>query len=660
MSSRKIEIEDLRRFKFVSDPQVSPDGSRVAFVLSSIKYEEDRYERHIWIVDVATGEAEQYTFGQGSDTYPRWSPDGRWLLFLSRGRQSDRKTQLWAIPAGGGEARLVADTEEGVMSPRWAPDSRRVLFLSRVWMRERPKSDVKVVRRIKYKADGYGTFEGRRPHVFTVSLDGDVMQVTDGEYDVAAAIWSPDGESIGFVANMDVDADFQRVRDVYVVSCGGGVPRRLTMGSHVVSGLSWDPCGGRLAFIGHNKPAEYFYANYDVWVMTENGDELRNLTEDFDRSLNFLLGSDLRVDTPYPGAVWSPDGGSIYFVTASIPNCDVYKVDVNTRVVAEVTSGRSVDGFSFSADGGVLAFNSMDATHPHEIWVKDGDGERRLTGFNDELLEEVNLSVPERFTFKNEVGDDIDGWIIRPPGFVEGEKYPTALEIHGGPRAIPYGNSILHEFQVLASDDIVVIYTNPRGSPGYDKDYVKWQFGHYYEKDYKDLMDFVDAAIERYPFIDVLRLGVLGGSYGGQMVNWCISHTDRFKAAISFRCVCNWISKFGSSDIGFRQIGNIAGYKDYLGNLEKLVMKIPLRHMNNVKTPTLVVHSMNDFRSPLTEGEQLFTALKIVGVPTELVLFPEESHGLSRGGKPKHREERLRHMLRWFNKYLKPLPSPSS
>jgi len=653
MVERFVGVEDLRRFRFVSDPQVSPDGSRVAFVLSSIKYEEDTYERHIWTVDVATGEEKQYTFGQGSDTHPRWSPDGRWLLFLSRGRQPDRKTQLWAMPTEGGEARLVADTEEGVMSPQWAPDSKRVLFISRVWMVERPESDVKVVRRIKYKADGHGTYEGRRPHVFTASLDGDVMQVTDGEYDVEAAVWSPDGDSIGFVANMDVEADFQRVKDVYVVSCAGGVPRRLTMGSHIISKLSWNPGGGQIAFTGHNKLAGYFYANQDVWVMTEDGDDLKNITEEFDRSLKFLLGSDLRVDTPYPGAVWSPDGSSIYFVTTSIPNCNIYSVDVNSGVVAEVTFSRSVDGFSLSADGGVIAFNSMDATHPHEIWVKDREGERRLTGFNDELLEEIEISQPEHFTFNNEIGDKIDGWIIKPHGFKKGKKYPTALEIHGGPRSIPYGNSIYHEYQVLASDGIAVIYTNPRGSPGYDEDYAKWQFGHYYEKDYKDLMDFVDAAIERFPFIDVERLGVLGGSYGGHMTNWIISHNDRFKAAITFRCVANWVSKFGVADNGPWQPEGIAGDPDYLGNMEKHVAKSPLRYARNVKTPCLVVHSLNDIRSPIGEGMQWFVALKHVGVTTEMVLFPDESHGLSRGGKPKHREERLNHMLRWFNQHLK-------
>jgi dipeptidyl aminopeptidase/acylaminoacyl peptidase len=318
--------------------------------------------------------------------------------------------------------------------------------------------------------------------------------------------------------------------------------------------------------------------------------------------------------------------------------------------------GKTVDGFSLSEDGSIIAFNALDAIHPAELWVKDERGEKKLTGFNDRLLKGLDLSVPEHFTFVNALGETIDGWVMRPVGFKEGEKYPTVLEIHGGPRGV-YGDGMFHEFQVLAAEGYAVIYTNPRGSGGYGEAYAQAVMGHYGECDYEDLMAFVDEALKRYPFIDESRLGVVGGSYGGYMTNWIISQTDRFAAAVTFRSICNWVSKFGVSDIGYMQPESIAGEEDFWTNIEVPLRHSPIMYAKNVKTPCLIVHSENDLRCPMEQGEQWFVALKQNGVPTELVRFPDETHELSRSGKPKHREERLQHMLRWFNEYLKPAAS---
>jgi dipeptidyl aminopeptidase/acylaminoacyl peptidase len=651
MAVRKVKIEDLRRFVFVSDPQISPDGRRVAFVHTKIDYPEDRYLKHIWMWDRESGKAEQFTYGPGSDSYPRWSPDGRWLLFLSRDREPEKKTQIWVIPRSGGESRLAADMEEGVSNPSWAPDSKRLLFLSCVWMEGKIKSDVKVVRRIKYKLNGVGTFEGRRVHLFTARTGRKPRQVTEGGFDVEAAKWSPDGTSIAFIANMEEDADLSRVKDIYLVPSKGEEPRRLTHGGHLITDLSWSPKGECIAFIGNDEPDEPA-ANLDLWLMSLEGGGMRNLTEGFDRTLDKRVGSDLRVATPNPGAVWSHNGSIIYFVTASIPHSNIYRVDVDEGDVEAVNSGKTIDGFGLSADGSVMAFNAMDATHPMELWIRDDKGERRLTDFNGRLLKRLNLSKPEPFTFKNPLGEEVDGWIMKPPDHEEGDRCPAVLEIHGGPRSV-YGDAIFHEFQVLAAEGYVVLYTNPRGSSGYGEDYAKVLMSHYGEMDYDDLMAFVDEALKRFPFIDPDRLGVAGGSYGGYMTNWIVSHTDRFRAAVTFRSICNWVSKFGCSDIGYTQPESIAGDPDYWEQIEKHIEKSPIKYAKNVKTPTLIVHSEDDLRCPLEQAEQWFVALKQQGVPTELVRFPDENHELSRSGKPKHREERLKHMLRWLNNYLK-------
>ena len=651
MIARKVKIEDLRRFVFVSDPQISPDGRRVAFVHTKIDYSEDRYLKHIWMWDRELGKAEQFTHGPGSDSYPRWSPDGQRLLFLSRERQPEKKKdQLWVISSCGGEACLAADVEEGVTNPMWAPNSRRILFLSRVWDGEKPKSDVKVIKRIRYKLNGVGIFAGRRTHLFSVRVGGRMKQLTKGEFDIEAAKWSNDGKNVAFVTNMEEDADTSYVQDIFLIPARGGEPRKLTEGKHVIADLSWSPDNDQLAFIGHDKPDEPA-ANMDLWLMSLEGGEMRNLTEEFDRTLDKRVGSDLRVATPNPGAVWSPDGSLVYFATASIPHSNIYRVDVDEGGVEAVNSGKTIDGFSLSADGSVMAFNAMDATHPIELWIRDEKGERRLTDFNGRLLKGLNLSKPEPFTFKNPLGEEVDGWIMKPPDHKEWERCPAVLEIHGGPRSV-YGDAIFHEFQVLAAEGYVVLYTNPRGSAGYGEDYAKVLMGHYGEMDYDDLMAFVDEALKRFSFIDPERLGVTGGSYGGYMTNWIVSHTDRFRAAVTFRSICNWVSKFGCSDIGYTQPKSIAGDPDYWEQIEKHIAKSPIKYAKNVKTPTLIIHSEDDLRCPMEQAEQWFVALKQQGVPTELVRFPDENHELSRSGKPKHREERLRHMLRWFNKYL--------
>ena len=651
MAKRRIKVEDLRRFKFVSDPQISPDGSMIAFVLSAVEHEEDGYDRHIWMAETGTGALYQFTHGQGSDTSPRWSPDGSKLLFLSRGREPEKKTQLYVIPLRGGEATLVAETDEGVGSPKWAPNGRDILFTSRVWTEEKPEeTDVKVIRRIRYKFNAMGYFEGRRTHLFTVRQGRKPRQLTDGEYDVEYAQWSPDGKEIAFITSMEPDADTTRVRDIYEVPAKGGDPEKITGGDCAITALSYSPDGESIAFIGHDQPEE-LAVDYDLYLMPSGGGEKRCLTEGFDRSLGMGVGSDLRVSTPDPGAVWSSDGKHIHFLTADTPHCNVYKVGVDGGEVDTVIGGRVVDGFSVSGDGAKIAFNAMSATRPCELYLLDGE-EKRLSRFNDRLLNGLELVEPESFTFTNRLGRVVEGWIIKPVGWEEGRKYPCVLEMHGGPRGV-YGDGIFQEFQLLAAEGYAVIYTNPRGSAGYEEPYTQAVMRHYGEVDYEDFMDFTDEALKRFPWIDETRLGLTGGSYGGYTTNWIIGHTDRFNAAVTCRSICNWVSKFGVSDIGFMQPESISGRKTYWGDdLVEQMGHSPLYYAGDVKTPCLIIHSEEDYRCPMAEGEQWFTALKLNGVPTELVRFPGENHELSRGGKPKHREERLRHILRWFKEYL--------
>jgi len=440
MAKRRIKVEDLRRIKFVSDPQISPDGSNIAFVLSTADHDEDRYERHIWMAETNTGALYQFTYGQGGDTNPRWSPDCSKLLFLSRGREPDKKTQLYVIPLRGGEATLVAETEEGVGSPAWAPNGRDILFTSMVWTDEKPKdTDVKVVKRIRYKFNALGFFEGRRTHLFTVRQGRKPRQLTDGDYDVEYAEWSPEGNEIAFITSMEADADTSRVRDIYKMPAKGGNPERLTGGEHAIVSLSYSPDGETVAFIGYDRPDE-LAVDYDLYIMPSGGGEKRCLTGGFDRSLGMGVGSDLRVSIPNPGAVWRSDGKHIFFLTADTPHCNVYRLRVEGGDVETVIGGRVVDGFSVSKDGLKIAFTAMSATRPCELYLLDVE-EKRLSKFNDRLLNGLELVEPESFKFTNRLGREVEGWIIKPVGWEVGEKYPCVLEMHGGPRGV-YGDGM--------------------------------------------------------------------------------------------------------------------------------------------------------------------------------------------------------------------------
>ena len=654
MAPRGVQIDDLRKFKFISDPQVNPTGTSVAFVHTAVDYENDDYVKHIWLLDTQTGKSKQFTSGLGKDSYPRWSPDGKSLLFLSAGREPESKTQLYVINIHGGEAQLFADLETGVSNPQWAPNSRDILFTSRVWEPEKPESDVVVVNRIRYKLNGVGMFAGKRIHLFSVRSGRHHKQLTTGEFDVDNAAWSPDGKQIAIVTNLEEDADMTHIRHIYQMPAKGDELQRITEDEHTISALSWSPDGSEIAYFGHDYHAQGA-TNTDIWITPSKGGKARNISTGFDRSIGRGIGSDLRFSTPNPGPVWSADGKYLYFLTGVVPNSNIYRIHKTTGKVEQLTTEKSVDGFSYSRDMRVLAFNAMTSTHPCEIWLKDGKGERKVTSFNDRLLKRLAISEPEPFTWNNELGDEIDGWIIKPVDFELEGKYPCILQIHGGPLGI-YGDGIFQEFQLLSSSGYVVIYTNPRGSGGYGEEYATSLNGRHGTVDYHDVMKFTDHYLKNYSYIDPDRLGVTGGSYGGYLTNWIITQTDLFKAAVSCRSTCNRHSHHGYSDMGYvhGRSGNM-GYpwKDE----EKLLSQSPIRFAKNVKTPTLLIHSENDLRCTIQQAEEFFVALKELGVDTEMVRFPNENHELSRGGKPKHREERFKHILRWFNKYLTPRPN---
>jgi dipeptidyl aminopeptidase/acylaminoacyl peptidase len=408
-----------------------------------------------------------------------------------------------------------------------------------------------------------------------------------------------------------------------------------------ISSVAWSPDDRRLVFLGHRRTLGSVTHEH-LWVMDASGGTPTQLDR-IDRSKTNSLNSDVRKGGLNAEPKWV--GDNIFFLVNDHGAVHIYGLDVTTKEVKQLVGGdRSVE--AFEANGDRLFFTSMESTKLPDLYIYDGRI-KKVTRFNEGINRRLVLREPERFSFKASDGERIDGWVIRPAG--KG-KVPTILYIHGGPKTA-FGCAYLHEFQVLAAKGYAVLYVNPRGSDSYTEKFADIR-GHYAERDYLDLMEAVDHAASHFDFIDSKRIGVAGGSYGGYMTNWIVTQTNRFKAAVSDRSISNWWTFWGTSDIGPYFMKDQIGC-DPWDDEETTMAKSPIRYVKNVKTPVMFVHSMEDYRCWMVEALQMFTALKYHGKETELVLFPSENHELSRGGKPKHRVQRLESYLRWFDLYLK-------
>ena len=646
---RGITPEDYFAFEFISDPHISPDGNLVAYVVTTVDQKQNRRQSSIWMAAIDGSRAPwRFTTSPQNSNAPRWSPDGQSLAFASSrpgtdGSATESRPQVWLLSMTGGEARRVTNLKNGANSFQWSPDGTRLACVSRTGPSDnradsKDRSDVRHYSHISYKFNDTGWFDDKRSHIWIVDVKtGTAKQLTSGDdWNDTDPQWSPDGTRISFVSNRTgKEYEENRNSDVWVIGSEGGQITKISDHEEADNSPRWSPDGKTIAFVGRVREEEH----PKIWIAPSSGGSSSALAA---KNLD-LIPSDLD---------WAEDGKALYFQTGVKGETHLFRVDLASKELKAVTSGaRAVRAVDINDKTRKMVYTANDFKHLDDLYVSDlsGTNERKLTRLNEALWRQLELQDVERISYKGADGWDIDGFFVKPVGFQEGRKYPMILSVHGGPAGM-YGVDWFHEFQVYAARGWAVFFTNPRGSTGYGEKFERGIVGEWGGKDYQDVMNGVDAILKKYSWIDRDRLGVTGGSYGGYMTNWIVSHTNMFKAAVTLRSVVNFISDDGTRDGAYGHKRDFGG--DIFEKFDLYWDRSPLKWAKNVKTPTLILHSDNDQRVPLEQGEQWFRALKHFGVTTEFVIFPRENHNLTRTGEPKHLVESLNWQVYWFDRFL--------
>jgi acylaminoacyl-peptidase len=652
-SSSRLEPIDIFEIEWASDPQISPDGARIVYVRNFMDIMKDRYRSNLWTINADGSDHRPLTSGNVNHNAPRWSPDGRRLLYTSTETGSP---QLWVRWLDNGQSAMLTRLTRAPRQAVWSPDGRQIAFVMAV--EEEPKTlarmprapegaewarPARVIESVQYRSDGSGYLEPVFSHIFVVSADGGTpRQLTRGPFHHnSRPEWSGDGKSILFSANRNEKWELDPLNsEIHEVALDDGTMRTLTTRKGPDLSPLLSPDRRSIAYLGNDER----YLGYQLtrlYVMDRDGSSPRLVSAGFDRDIDSIR--------------WAPDGSGLYFQYDDRGNTKVGfmslggKVETLAADVGGTTLDRPYDGGSYSVSkSGAVAFTMSRPDYPADLAVaRRGAKPVRITRLNDDLFGHKRLGAVEEITYpSSHDGRPIHGWIVKPPDFDPSKKYPLVLEIHGGPFA-NYGDRFATDMQLYAAAGYVVLYTNPRGSSSYGEEFGNFIHHNYPGQDYDDLISGVDAVIAK-GYVDPQNLFVTGGSGGGVLTSWIIGKTDRFRAAVVAKPVINWYSFVLTADMPaffYRYWFSAPPWEDP----QQYIRRSPISLAGNVKTPTMVITGEADYRTPISESEQYYTALKIRGVPAALVRIPDTPHDFA--ARPSTMLSKFVHTLAWFERY---------
>ncbi len=649
-SPRPIRPADMYRLRDVSEPRISPDGAWIAYTVTTIDSLRDTRDSDVWMVSWSGEQSLRLTSSPDDEQNPRWSPDNRSLAFVS-GRSGSIGGQLWLLNRTGGEAQRLTELKGGVSDYAWSPDGRRLAVISHDADPDHDSADSGrtakpkpiVIDRYAFKRDEDGYLNRRRDHIWLVDVTSrTATQLTTGDFDDSQLRWSPDGTKLAFVSQRTgTDPDRANNADIFVVDAvPGATPIQLTTWSGPDEGPVWSPDGTRIAYLQGSEPRLYAYNQNTIAVIPSRGGTVKLLAESLDRDASDLT--------------WSADGTAIRFLLGDDRAVHLAAVRIAAGVVTRDLSGRRVvTAYDVSATGRIVTLDGT-ANAGAELHALEGGVQRALTHVNDTLFADLRLGATEDLSFQNRDGLTVNALLVKPPGFVAGKRYPLLLRIHGGPNGQDehlFDTGIwlpTMERQLFAAAGYVVLAVNYRGSSGRGRDWKKAIFADWGNKEVQDLLAGVDHLVA-LGIADPDRLAIGGWSYGGILTNFTVAATTRFKAAISGAGSGLQTSMYGSDMYVYQ-------YESELGvpwKNQALWNRVssPFWQADRITTPTLFMGGASDFNVPILGSEQMFQALKSLGIPTQLVIYPDEFHAITR---PSFVRDRLDRYLAWYARYLSP------
>ncbi len=640
---RTMTIDDLMAYKSPSDLQLSPDGSRVLYVLSQWDMKENLANTDIWMISARGGEPVKLTNGPKRDYSPRWSPDGRIVAFLSdrpekgsRTGSSDDgrdRTQIYLINPNGGEAWRLTDSKTEVTFFQWSADGKRIAYIA-------PDTLTSEEERKRKEKDDASVVEEKfqMSHISVIDIDSrEVVRRTSGSFHVDNVSWSPDGKWLTFSARPTPKVPDIFNTDVYIVSADSGKPRKIVERPGPDNNPRFSPDGKVVAFVSMDGKSNDWIANYNLCLVSTSGGEISNISRSFDENVgNFW---------------WAPDGKTIYFQSTVRTATQLFVLSIDTEEARQITGSENAhSSFSFSRDGKKVAFLRQNVATAPDVYLAELPSMKstRLTALNPQLTD-IKLGEGEIVRWKSTDGMEMEGVLLKPVGYEKGKKYPLLVQIHGGPAGIhtrDFAIGGVYPGHVFAGEGYALFKPNPRGSGGYGEKFRKANVRDWGEGDYNDIMSGVDYLIKE-GIADENKLGIMGWSYGGFMTSRVITKTHRFKAASVGAAVTNGVSFTGQTDIPEFMAYYFGGWP--WEDLKVYLDHFAMFHVKGVKTPSLIQHGEADLRVPIPQGQELYLALKKQNVPVEFVTYPREPHGLR---EPKHVRDAAKRNVDWFNRWI--------